>query len=186
MELIVTIIIAFLIKWIKDSSKDAERPKREKKQTILGRLTKDNYQNLRNVSTTQTIAWQSKARENIAKVTEYARQKKEITTNQQIRKRQMENKNKSILERAKKNVEEEINDKTLYQVQKENSECVSQVVDNYLQDFSSNDILETVSDLMIKGYDGTLCFERDFLGEAMDMIGRFQPPTEIPDSFINL
>ena len=26
---------------------------------------------------------------------------------------------------------------------------------------------------MVKGYDGNLSFERDFLGEAMDMINRF-------------
>lgn len=150
MELIVTIMIAFFVKWIKDSSKKTEHPKREKKQTFLERLKKDNYPNFRNASTAQTTAWQSKARENIAKVTEYARQKKGITANQQIRKRQIENKNKSILERA---------DKTVYEMQKEERECVLQVVDNYLQDYSSNDIMETVSDLMIKGYEEKLCFE---------------------------
>lgn len=26
---------------------------------------------------------------------------------------------------------------------------------------------------MVKGYEGNLCFERDFVGEAMDMVSRF-------------
>lgn len=34
-------------------------------------------------------------------------------------------------------------------------------------------LLGSVEDLMVKGYDGNLSFERDFLGEAMDMINRF-------------
>jgi hypothetical protein len=35
------------------------------------------------------------------------------------------------------------------------------------------DILGSVEDLMVKGYDGNLSFERDFVGEAMDMISSF-------------
>jgi hypothetical protein len=35
------------------------------------------------------------------------------------------------------------------------------------------DILGSVEDLMVKGYDGNLSFERDFVGEAMDMINTF-------------
>jgi len=38
-----------------------------------------------------------------------------------------------------------------------------------------------VADLMIKGYDGNLCFERDFVGEGMDMISRFTVPSDVPD-----
>lgn len=34
-------------------------------------------------------------------------------------------------------------------------------------------LLGSVEDLMVKGYDGNLNFERDFVGEAMDMINRF-------------
>lgn len=37
-------------------------------------------------------------------------------------------------------------------------------------------LLGTVEDLMVKGYDGKLSFERDFLGEAMDMINSFSIP----------
>lgn len=34
-------------------------------------------------------------------------------------------------------------------------------------------LLGSVEDLMVKGYDGNLSFERDFLGEAMDMLNSF-------------
>jgi hypothetical protein len=34
-------------------------------------------------------------------------------------------------------------------------------------------LLPSVEDLMVKGYDGNLSFERDFLGEAMDMISSY-------------
>lgn len=37
----------------------------------------------------------------------------------------------------------------------------------------TSQILGDVSDLMVKGYDGNMTFERDFLGEAMDMINSF-------------
>jgi hypothetical protein len=42
-------------------------------------------------------------------------------------------------------------------------------------------MLGTIDDLMIKGYDGELCFERDFLGEAMDMISHFTVPSDVPE-----
>lgn len=34
-------------------------------------------------------------------------------------------------------------------------------------------LLGSVQDLMIKGYDGNLSFERDFVGEAMDLLNSF-------------
>ena len=43
----------------------------------------------------------------------------------------------------------------------------------------SDALLGSLEDIMVKGYDGNLSFERDFVGEAMDMINRFT----IPDSF---
>jgi hypothetical protein len=45
----------------------------------------------------------------------------------------------------------------------------------------SESILGTLEDLMVKGYDGSLSFERDFVGEGMDMISRFTVPDTIPD-----
>jgi hypothetical protein len=43
----------------------------------------------------------------------------------------------------------------------------------------SESLLGTIEDLMVKGYDGKLSFERDFVGEGMDMISRFT----VPDTF---
>lgn len=42
--------------------------------------------------------------------------------------------------------------------------------DEFLQ---NENLLGSVEDLMVKGYDGNLSFERDFLGEGLDMINRF-------------
>ncbi len=43
-------------------------------------------------------------------------------------------------------------------------------------------ILGSVSDLMAKGYSGKLTFERDFVGEAMDMLAEClkMPETDLP------
>ena len=61
------------------------------------------------------------------------------------------------------------------------SERVTPAVHDHPEDVMSENLLGTVEDLMVKGYEGHLCFERDFVGEAMDMINRFTVPTEIPD-----
>lgn len=41
------------------------------------------------------------------------------------------------------------------------------------KDVDSSQILGDVQDLMVKGYDGNMNFDRDFLGEAVDMINSF-------------
>lgn len=154
MELIVTIIIAVIIKLIKEGSQGVTRPKREKKKNIWDEVMNTKQSDFHTSNTSATTEWQKKARENIAKVAE----------------------------RAKQNAAEEAMDETLYHMQIEHGhlETVSLAVHDHSQDLESGDIIETISDLMIKGYEGHLCFERDFLGEAMDMISHFQPPTELP------
>lgn len=43
-------------------------------------------------------------------------------------------------------------------------------------------LLGAVEDLMVKGYDGNLSFERDFVGEGLDMINSYQlPSVKLPD-----
>ena len=42
-------------------------------------------------------------------------------------------------------------------------------------------LLGSIDDLMAKGYSGDLNFDRDFLGEAMDMIASFTVPDTVPD-----
>lgn len=94
---------------------------------------------------------------------------------QQVNASRMEARNTSILQRAKANAEEDKVDVTLETLEAEHnhSERVSAAVHHHPEDVIPESMLGSVEDLMIKGYDGNLCFERDFLGEGLDMISRF-------------
>ena len=89
----------------------------------------------------------------------------------------------TILQRAKANAQEDKVDVTLQTMEAEHnhSERVSAAVHHHPEDIMPENMLGNIEDLMIKGYDGNLCFERDFLGEAMDMISRFTVPSDVPD-----
>ena len=91
----------------------------------------------------------------------------------------------NIVERAKQNAKAYVPDVTLETLEAEHqhSERVAPAVHVDIEhdiDLGES-MLGSVEDLMVKGYDGNLCFDRDFVGEGLDMIGRFTPPTEIPD-----
>lgn len=107
----------------------------------------------------------------------------EISASEQIRKRRLENRHTSILDRAKGNTDEKKEDVTLNTMEAEHnhSERVSAAVHHHPEDVIPDNMLGSVEDLMVKGYDGNLCFERDFVGEAMDMISRFTVPSEVPN-----
>ena len=81
------------------------------------------------------------------------------------------------------NTEEDKIDVTLQTMEAEHnhSERVSAAVHHHSEDVMPENMLGNIEDLMVKGYDGNLCFERDFLGEAMDMISRFTVPSDVPD-----
>ena len=106
-----------------------------------------------------------------------------LTTSQQIQKRRMEEKTTSILDRAKGNAAEWESDVTLNTMEAEHkhSERVAPAVHNHPEDIIPENMLGDVADLMVKGFDGNLCFERDFVGEGLDMISRFIAPSEVPD-----
>jgi hypothetical protein len=98
-----------------------------------------------------------------------------------------------ILSRAQQNVKKFEQDVTLDELEKdhEHSERVSRTVSpeeqrqkkamhphdasHVAETVGAEDesLLGTVEDLMVKGYDGSLSFARDFVGEGMDMISRF-------------
>jgi hypothetical protein len=61
------------------------------------------------------------------------------------------------------------------------SERVSAAEHHHPEDIIPDNMLGSVEDLMVKGYDGNLCFERDFVGEGLDMISRFTVPSEVPE-----
>ena len=87
----------------------------------------------------------------------------------------MEAKNTSILQRAKANADEDKDDVTLRSLEESHghSAHVAPAVHNHPEDEIPENMLGKIEDLMVKGYEGELCFERDFVGEAMDMVNRF-------------
>lgn len=104
-----------------------------------------------------------------------------------------------ILSRAKQNTKKYETDTTLEELEKEHqhTEHVTETIskETLLQRMAqhphdaahvsevvgeeSDSLMPTIEDLMIKGYDGKLSFERDFVGEGMDMINRFTVPDTI-------
>lgn len=107
----------------------------------------------------------------------------EMTAAERIRVRRMEEKKTTILQRAKGNVNENRADVTLETMEEEHahSERVSAAEHHHPEDVIPENMLGSIEDLMIKGYDGDLCFERDFVGEGLDMIARFTVPSDIPE-----
>ena len=96
----------------------------------------------------------------------------------------------SIVQRSKANTKKYEADETLHELESEHkhSEKVSSAEAAYVvkdreehmkmhmepaAHAEDENLLGSVEDLMVKGYDGNLSFERDFVGEAMDMINRF-------------
>ena len=94
---------------------------------------------------------------------------------QQIYKSRMEAKNTTILQRARANADEDKDDVTLRSLEESHghSAHVAPAVHNHPEDEIPENMLGKIEDLMVKGYEGDLCFERDFVGEAMDMVNRF-------------
>ncbi len=111
------------------------------------------------------------------------RQQENREAMQQVHASRMENRNTSILQRAMANADEDKVDITLETMEAEHnhSERVSAAVHHHPEDTIPESMLGNIEDLMIKGYDGNLCFERDFVGEGLDMISRFTVPSDIPD-----
>lgn len=103
------------------------------------------------------------------------RQQENREAMQQVHASRMEARNTTIFQRAKANADEDKVDVTLETMEAEHnhSERVSAAVHNHPEDIIPENMLGTVEDLMVKGYDGNLCFERDFVGEGLDMISRF-------------
>jgi hypothetical protein len=94
---------------------------------------------------------------------------------QQVQERRRDAANTTIVERAKKHTDEKKVDVTLESMEAEHnhSERVSAAVHHHPEDILTESMLGSVEDLMVKGFDGKLCFERDFIGEGLDMISRF-------------
>ena len=94
--------------------------------------------------------------------------------------------NKDIISRAKNNADKLKEDTTLTEIEsfhKHSEKQVakpvehSQVCQSHLQNDNviepGESVLGSIEDLMIKGYSGNMKFERDFVGEALDMVANF-------------
>lgn len=94
---------------------------------------------------------------------------------EQVHKSRMEAETTSILDRAKENTNMAKEDVTLKSLEESHghSAHVAQAVHHHPEDVIPEDMLEKIEDLIVKGYEPDLCFERDFLGEAMDMVSKF-------------
>ena len=96
----------------------------------------------------------------------------------------------NIVDRAKQNANKYAEDTTIEQLEKEHkhSERESKAEAAYvakereehrklhtepIPPVEEESLLGSVQDLMIKGYDGNMSFERDFVGEAMDLLNSF-------------
>ena len=109
------------------------------------------------------------------------RQTNHTSAGSQVQQRTAVQKTTTILERAIENTKEYVEDVTLNTLEAEHnhSERVSAAIHHHPEDVIPENLLGSVEDLMVKGYDGNLCFERDFLGEAIDMINRFTVSSEV-------
>lgn len=191
MDLItIIVIIAFISKIIKKGQAEQERMKKNTTpqnvwDQVAGQVKNGQTQS-RKYSSSQSEKWKKLARENI----ENARKRAEEKFREAEAEVSRENYSKNTYQMPKKNVRttpayEQI---TLQQVhtgrmeaEHNHFERVSPAEHHHPEEVIPENMLGTIEDLMIKGYEGNLCFERDFVGEAMDMISRFTVPSDIPD-----
>ena len=208
MELIIFIFIIIAI--VNASSKDSKKTQNSQ-NTAQKNNTYSSSNNTYNRprSTTSTTSgksgeknWEKAARENIEKAAKRAGQianralndlfedegvaspeTEDMSAAERIRARRMEENKTTILQRAKGNVAETKEDVTLNTMEEEHnhSERVSAAVHHHPEDVIPENMLGSIEDLMVKGYEGNLCFERDFVGEGLDMISRFTVPSTVPN-----
>lgn len=199
MDLISLIIIISIIAKIfkknkPDKYEDVKRKAKDLGSEVVGELR--GSVETRRSTYEQNSQWQKAARENIEKAKRRAqeRQRQPVqpqrqpmeendAARRQVHAARMEAQNTTILQRAQANAEEDIPDETLRSLEESHghSAHVAPAIHHHPEDIIPDNMLGTVEDLMVKGYDGSLCFERDFVGEAMDMISRFTVPTDVPD-----
>lgn len=103
-------------------------------------------------------------------------------------------KNNSIVDRAKLNNAKLAEDETLKEIEVLHGHKETQASEKVQHDaacqalkhddnavLAEESLLGSIDDLMAKGYSGDLSFDRDFIGEAMDMIASFTVPDTVPD-----
>ena len=201
--IIIIAIISYVVKAIKKSNEAEAKYKQNQqvtyqmpKQATRVNSARVQMQEQARQMQGQMDQFQKAAQENIAKAKQRAQQRQNASVTvenehfkqadihrqqenreamQQVHAARMEANNTTILQRAMANADEDKVDVTLETMEAEHnhSERVSAAVHHHPEDIIPDDMLGTIEDLMVKGYDGNLCFERDFVGEGLDMISRF-------------
>lgn len=182
MELIILIIIiSYVVKAVKKANEEQAKNGQQHNRTYQMPKQAARVNSAKVQMQEQNAKWQQAARENIAKAKQRAQER--TFAMQQVHEGRIEAQNTSILQRAKANAEEDKVDVTLTTMEAEHnhSERVAPAVHHHTEDVLPESMLGSVEDLMVKGFDGNLCFERDFVGEAMDMISHFTVPSDVPD-----
>ena len=162
-------------------------PNQARVQTVPNQARRQVQPNVQNTGKSaaqlKNEIWERLSEESKAKMLNRGNSQPDAYVNDQVQKRRVENHNTTILDRAKGHSAARGEDVTLAALEAEHkhSERVAPAVHNHPEDVIPENMLGSVSDLMVKGYDGNLCFERDFLGEALDMISNFTVPSEVPD-----
>ena len=201
MELIIVFMLVAFFKFLKPILDSQAVQPEQKQKDVTYQMPKQATRttSARAQVQQQNTEWQRAAQENIAKAKQRAAEKlrefeRDVITEmhsatseqmdqkptnrsamQQVHEGRMEARNTSILQRAVANADEDKVDVTLETMEAEHnhSERVSAAVHHHPEDTLSDNMLGTVEDLMVIGFDGNLCFERDFVGEGLDMISRF-------------
>lgn len=199
------IVIIFIVYYVSKKKREAEGTPNRRSNTY-GNYGQGAYR--ANTTTTQTASSRDYSRPNEQRRTmtsadrarlEQYRAAKAAKTGSPMPVTSQQAKDGDILTRAKQNTKKHETDVTLEELEQEhnhtervaetiskdalqqrmaqhphNASHVSEVVGE-----ESASLMPTIEDLMIKGYDGKLPFERDFVGEGMDMINRFTVPDTI-------
>lgn len=134
----------------------------------------------------QNIQYQNAQLQERQRRAELQLQERQRLAEKQLQNRQRQTENTSIVDRARQNNQRFQQDTTLSEIEKMHSHSemqaskpvehskVCQSHENYENVMEpAESMFGSVEDLMVKGYSGDMSFDRDFIGEAMDMISSF-------------
>lgn len=195
-SLIFMIIIIWII--VKKINKNEEKTNQPRNTYPLNANTVNGSRNARNAN----------ARQNVNNV-DNGNNRQEPLSEAQIRYQQRlkeyEEKKKTaqktdIVSRAKSNTEKLKDDETLSELELSHNHSEKQIQKpvehstvcraHEVRDNSNiiepgESVLGSVEDLMVKGFSGNMSFERDFVGEAMDMVANFSLQKDVLSTNIN-
>lgn len=182
-------IIVIIVKIMNKAGEAANKVERYgQPENVWDQMTGQNQR--RTSASNQNTQWQQATRENIEKARKRAEQKYHELESEVVG----ELHKKNTYQMPKQNVRttparEQVRMQQVHagrmEAEHNHSERVSPAEHHHPEDIIPENVLGTIEDLMVKGYDGNLCFERDFLGEALDMINCFTISMDIPEPTVD-